>query len=56
MAKIPWTISIDPRVKDATDAYVKGEAKDSASAVISELLKTALKRAGYWPPKEKAGE
>jgi len=53
--KVLWTVTIDPRVKEAMQRYAEN-IDDSASHAVQEIIKAALKRHGYWPPKAKEGK
>jgi len=50
--KILWTVTIDPKVKEQLQAYAR-HIDDSASHLVQEMIKKALKPSGYWPPKAK---
>jgi len=50
--KVLWTVTIDPKVRDAMKAYAQ-HIDDSASHAVQEIIKAALQRKGYWPPKQK---
>jgi hypothetical protein len=51
--KVQWVLSIDPEVKKAAIVYAE-HIGDSASHMVQDIIKAALQRKGYWPPKEKA--